>query len=92
MSGAWANKNQTKALEIKMARERERETKNVPFKKLQSLTLSARASFCDIASQWISFHCARITFLPAAQVCGPFFVRPVAKSTPHKYWAHIECV
>ena len=59
--------------------------KNVPFKKPQSLTLSARASFCDIASQWISFHCSRITFLAAAQVCGPFFVRSAAKSTPHKY-------
>ena len=64
--------------------EREGETKNVPFKKPQSLTLSARASFCDsaAASQWASFHCgcARITFLAAAQVRA-FFV-PVRRPSP----------
>ena len=65
------------------AGEREGETKTVPFKKPQSLTLSARASFCDsaAASQWASFHCAaRITFLAAAQVRA-FFV-PVRRPSP----------
>ena len=41
----------------------------------------------------MDFFSLRAHYIPACRSSvWAFFVRPVAKSTPHKYWAHIECV
>ena len=62
----------------------ERETKNVPFKKPQSLTLSARASFCDIASFAMDFFSRRAHYIPAGRSSVWAFFLSVRRPNPRR--------
>ena len=85
MSRAWANKNQTKALEIKMARERDKK------RSIQEASIAHALCTCFLLRQRCTFAMGFFSlrgahYIPGGRSsAGLFCPRSAAKSAPHKY-------